>query len=347
DGAGQLDVPGAPVGVRFNAAQFGFDGRMNGGSIAFNAGFGFDIPLGEGTSWRLTAANAADAAGNFFRLNLPTGLSLDPTGLLVNGTASARINYGTQRFTESQLSLNFAGFRLGLTPFGVSDGRVDLNTQDGGRTVRIAYFDRDGFHPDNLLAALPLPARLPLPDAQLAYLQLRDSGGALLIETADEGSGRMAVRTRPGAPINFVIPALRGSNPSDPTLPVQFDFVLNTGDFTVREVRSFVANGAPILNAALFGAGSPIALQRFDLTGNGAGLALLADLNITLPTAISADPLSLRGIRINQRGFEEATINATLNMPGGTPANVTGLLRGGLGGLTGELLARADGVRPI
>lgn len=348
DGAGQLDVPGAPVGVRFNTAQFGFDGRMNGGSVSFTSGFGFDIPLGEGTQWRLVAASAADAVGNFFRLNLPSGLSLDPSGLLVNGTASARINYGTQRFNESQLSLNFAGFRIGFSPFGISDGRVDLNTQDAGRTVRIAYFDRDGFHPDNLLAALPLPTRLPLPDAQLAYLQLRDTGGTLLIETADEGSGRLAVRTRPGSPINLVIPALRGSNPTDPTLPVQFEFVLNTGDFTVREVRSFVANGAPALNAALFGSGSPINLQRFDLTGNGVGLALLADLTVTLPSAVSSDPLSIRGIRISQFGFEEANINATLNMPGGGgPANVTGLLRGGSGGLVGELLARADGVRPI
>lgn len=343
-GGGTLNVPGAPVGVTFNNAAFGFDGRMSGGSVDFSAPFGFNIPLGEGTTWGLTATNAAPIAGNFFRLNLPSGLRLTTSGLTVNGTSSAILQYGTQTFNDSQLSLNFAGFQLGFSPFGINGGRVDLNTTDGGRQVRVAYFDRDGFHPDNLLAALPLPERLPLPDLNTAFVQLRDSGGSLLVETADEGGGRLVVRTRVGQSVNLVLPALRGTNPSDPTIPAQFEFVLNSGDFSLLELRRFEANGAPALNALLFGASSPLQLQQFDLSGSGATLALRADIRVNLPTSISPTPLEINNIRISQRGFEEAAIHAQLTLPGGTlPADVTGTLRGGAGGLTGELVARADG----
>ncbi|HRK75304.1 MAG TPA: hypothetical protein PLL64_13565, partial [Rhodothermales bacterium] len=255
NGAGNLRVGTGSIGVRFNSPHFRFrDMALTSGDITLDAAIAFDIGLGGGSSgFQLVSPSTPVPTGNFFRLGLPSSLRLDATGMTISGAATAQLRFGPrpEDFYNS-LSLNFVGFTMNYAPVAVSAGRADIMLATGGTTTRLAYFDRDGFHPDNIAGILPIPARLGLPNQDVAYLQLRSgpsNSDPLLIQTQDMGSGRLRIFTRPAQPIQVVFAGFAGA----PSAGVELDMTLNTSDFSVVSVGTFNVTITEQLNQALFG----------------------------------------------------------------------------------------------
>lgn len=318
NGAASAAFGGASVGVTANQAVFDFDGNLTSGSITFDAELALDIGLGGG-EWAFNTSGAGLPSGNVLRLNLPSGVTLNTGGITLNGSASGQLVWGDVTYPESQISLQFEAFTLGLNPLRVLSGRVNI-ILDQGSPIQIGHYDVEGFHLDNLLAALPIPDRLGLPTIDVAYLQLGDGLGNLNISTEGLGDGRTRIFTT--SAVNLVLPSLNGA----PTLSATFDLTLNA-DLSIGTVTAFSVSLSGFSNSAVFGS-SPIRLTSLDLSGLGSNLHLLADLDVDLPAGISLDPLQIRDLALSADGFASASISGNIN-----------LQTGGLGTLSGQLIS--------
>jgi hypothetical protein len=114
-------------------------------------------------------------------------------------------------------------FALGLAPVAVARGRLDLKR---GAT-RLAYVDALGFHPNlAIFATAAIPAKLGLPNVNVAYLELRDAAGALRVST-EQGANGLRIFTPTGVTIPLVVPALQAGRPTAPRASVAFDVTLD------------------------------------------------------------------------------------------------------------------------
>ena len=176
-------------------------------------------------------AKYLDASLLAVHLPLPAGeLSIDRDGLRVpNGEATGLLRLAGS--TYDQLRLTFGGnvgFQLGTSRVGA--GRIDFAAKD----FPVAYLDRQGLHPAVAeLVSRVLPARIPLPSSDVAYLQLRDDAGKLLVDVEETDKG-YRVRASAAKPAKLVVPALRGTRSTDPYADVEFDLQLDTKDWSLR-----------------------------------------------------------------------------------------------------------------
>lgn len=305
---GRVNFPGGSfASVRFNDAVFGWEGMsLESGNIAFEAPFALEGQLDEGR-WKTVPISNPIPPGNVFRLDLPDRLTIDRDGLSISGTATAQLRYGAEMWPS--LSLGFNDFALAFGPVNVRRGRMDFNLIERGATTRLAYFDNTGFHPDNIVAILPLPPRLPLGSMDVAYLQLRGGNSVsdpLLIESGEVSPGRLRIRTRPGSPIKAHFPSLSGS----PNADVAFELILNTGDFSVVSVNNFTVSTSASLSNQIFGS-FPLHLERFELRKPAASpLSLTADIRLNLPASMTRTPVLIEDLTISESGFEGARLRA-------------------------------------
>ncbi len=291
DGRHALRFPdGATMGVTFDEVRVAPEGRsFTAGRVLFDTEFALDGGVAEDgrVAWRAVSTEMPFTLASGFRVGLPAQVALTPSGLEVAGEGAARVVYAGEDVTE--LSGSFEdGFVLGLDPLTVAGGYLDLLLQ--GR--RLAYVDDTGFHPDfGALAVDLVPARLPLPSLSVAYLQLRDEDGTLLLAEEELEDG-VRIYTPEGTTVPLVLPALAlersgGGAPGagapagpaasgipaegdPPTVDVTVDLVVGRG--FGPEVRSGVVTGLV----------DPVEHPELDLSASG--------LPFRVRTATFADP---------------------------------------------------------
>ncbi len=197
---------------------------LTGGAIRFEAPFAFEVSISDEGSltWRAVAREAPLSVATGLRIDLPTEVALTPEGLVSAGDAGAALRFRGRDVDSLRVAFS-DDFAVALDPFGVTDGRADLLL--AGESV--AHVDRQGFSPNFAYFARELlPAQLGLPTVDVAYLQLRDEAGNLLVESESTGSGTR-VATRPAATVPLVVPALQLDRAEAPRLDVAFEVVLN------------------------------------------------------------------------------------------------------------------------
>ena len=300
-GGGHLRLAdGASVGVTFNDLALGLpDLRVSAGSVTFTSQFALGVSVGtSGLTFGAYAVNAARPSGSSFRAVLPASVTLDKDGLRADGTASASLAFGGQEFAAVQVGFS-GGFAIGFQPVKVRAGRADFVLN--GDTV--AHVDADGFWPGNVLAVLPIPARLGLPTEDVAYLQLRDaSTNALLVETSTSSSG-VALRTRSGATVRLVVPALGETGQAAPAADVAFDVVVNPSTFQLVS-GSIRAQGVD--TAALFslrGLGVPLDVRALAYAQVGGAYALRVSARVALPASLASADLVLNDLTLTRTGL--------------------------------------------
>ncbi|MDH4043776.1 MAG: hypothetical protein OEW06_04885, partial [Gemmatimonadota bacterium] len=300
-GGGQLRLAdGASVGVAFSDLVVGFpDFALESGSATFTSQFALGVGISaEGQlTWGAYSPNAPRPSGSSFRATLPQTVTLDATGLTLNGTATASLVFSDQDFATLDVSF-VDGFAIGFTPVKVSAGRASfvLNGE------QVAYVDAGGFWPGNVFAALPVPARLGLPSQDVAYVELRDAQNNLLIETASTPAG-LQLRTRGNTPVRLAIPALAVSGGQAPSANVSFDVVVNPTTFQL--VSGSIRLTAPS-GQSLFGLrdrGLPLDVQTLAYESAGGGYALRLDARLQLPASISTADLVLQNLVVTSQGL--------------------------------------------
>lgn len=197
--------------------------ELTAGQVTFDHAFALEAGLDDvdEPTWSAVAAGSDPAVQTGARLDLPAQTVLTTNGLATSGGGAARLRFGGQDLAT--LTATFTSdFRLALHPARVSTGSVDL--QLNGSSV--GYIDATGFHPNLLAFGLAaLPARLPLPSEDVAYLELRDANGTLRVDVQNEQAG-IRIRTLNGM-VPLVVPALRLDAPTDPRVDVQLDVLLD------------------------------------------------------------------------------------------------------------------------
>lgn len=254
------------------------------------------------TLWSVGAGGAALPAAPFVRLTSPDRVTLSRDGLSVSGTASAQAALSAD-LSWPALSVQFAdGFALGLTPFAIQAGRADLFVN--GR--RVAYADRAGLFPDDVLAALPnLPDSIPVPSWGTAYLRLKDARGQFVAQTGLVGSNGLQLTTRPGAPLQLVLAGLRRSPTADaPVVNVDASVIVNRQTFVPMSgsiVASAPTTGPPLVPLADLGV--PIAIRRIALDVPPSGPRLVVSGSAALPASLSALPLQFDALEVSANGL--------------------------------------------
>ena len=309
-GTGTLAVGTGSVGVDFN--QFTLDPQSGGiasGSLTVQSAFAFEVALQGTPDWSVVDVAAAPSTSTALRVDVPAQVTLDATGLSVDGSASAALNYSGE--TYASMTADFVNFGLGLTPVSVARGRVDFTTQQG---TRVAYYDASGFHFDAAgVTVAVLPDRLPLPSEDVAYLQLKQSDGTPLV-TYTEISGGYRLNSITDAqgnpqPLQLVLAGV-----TDQGTPPQVDLTLSDLEVnsTWQQVMggSIVASADEDLSTAL---DIPVVLETLRYEQGTSGYALTVDGRMKLPDELGTPDVTFTDLGLTADGFQG------LVEAGGTP----------------------------
>ena len=302
DGSSQLLLSeGATVGVTFNNLLVGIpDFDIVSGSVDFTRSFAFRVGLGDGghLDWGAVALDASTGISDGFVLNLPPTIGINADGFRASGEASASIRLNDS--TYESLSANFSStFMLQFSPFKVAHGRVDFFIGE----TNVAHLDSTGFWPGDFFGILPIPARLPLPNESIAYIQLKDNDNNLLIHSEMTG-GNLRLYTRRRDRIQLVVPALAYGTPDTPRVNIQFDVTVNptTFDFVSGSIDVRPPPGTDTL-FSLVSRGIPLVINSLKYADIGASYGLIASASFALPKAIAKGSLTLDSLMISEHGI--------------------------------------------
>lgn len=277
------------------------DFTVTGGSARFLSGFTLDAVLEDagGIRWRTSKQERPREPGPGVRVVLPEQAELGADGLRLDGMATGELQFGQAIY--GGLAVAFSnGFALGWEPHvGVRTGRADLMLEN----ARIAHIDSAGFWPGDIFAVAPLPAQLPLPVLETAYLQLRDAGGTALVETETSAEG-VRLRTRPGEFVQLVVPALAsaeaGAGP--PALNIALDVVVNPANQRIVsgtiEARSAV-DAAPLFALPAL----PLSVTRLTFAPGADGYGFTLDAQMLIPGAAEGARILFENLMLDENGL--------------------------------------------
>jgi len=305
DGRAKLAIGQDSIGATFdNVTLNPQTAAVTAGRILFDAPFALQLGVaGDGSlTWSALAAGAALTTTSGVRLDLPTQLALDSAGLTASGTATGHLVLDGRDLDS--LSVTFSSdFGLAVAPPSVASGSASI----AWHGAVVATLDRQGFHPNlGALASQVVPDKLGLPSASVAYLQLKDASGNLLVAT-QQTSGGVRVYTPPGVTVPLVAPALQLGRSAAPQLNVSLDVTVDP-----------LGGG---ITAGTIGARVPAGTAGFDLSA--AGLPFAVDSIAFAASANAAATLSLLGemALFGQRLAGSAPValqlDATGNLTGG------------------------------
>ncbi len=266
--------------------------RITGGVVRFDVPFGLEAGLDSvgHLAWRAVPRGASPSIKTGLHVDLPTDISLGPGGFHASGDGGAHLLYESRDLDS--LSASFTSdFGVSLNPFQVSKGTLSLAM--GGTTV--ASIDANGFHPNFAYFGVALlPDKLPLPSTDVAYLQLRDSTGNLLVDVQTLDAG-VRISTRTGTPVPLVFPALALGRPQAPRMDVAFDLTLNA--MGTKPVAGSIQARVPATAASSFDLshfGIPFAVDSIAYEPGSAGdWHFLLDGQLSLFDQQIADPGSV------------------------------------------------------
>jgi len=240
---------GAKISTTFDSLNIDLQSRhVTKGRVIFDSNFGLQAGIKTSKNKHKLAFKAVKK-GKKLNLNpglymsLPGHLIIDSNGLHTSGSANASVSFKGTTY-DSLASVDFTkDFALQLFPFKVGSGRADFKFK--GSTC--AFADPSGFHPSTgffgAVAKQILPAKLPLPKKDIAYLKLRKNGqkdGKLLVQATKNKNGDFAISTKTGQPLSLYAPGLDPGNSKNP--PVLSNVTLNnvvvSGDPTNLAVKS-------------------------------------------------------------------------------------------------------------
>lgn len=301
-GTGSLrTADGAAVSADFTNFTIGFgDAGITAGYARILSQVALTATIGPTElQWRAVSSQAPRPQGSALRVTLPDTAIVDSRGLALGGGATAQLQFQDSVFAS--LAATFRdGFAIGFAPgVRVRDGRADF-TANGSV---VAYVDRNGFFPGDVFGVAPVPARLALPTEDVAYIELRDASGQPLVETANE-SGGIRLSTRPGQKLRLVMPALKGTSATPPSVMVDFSVVVNqtTYQLTSGFVRATAPDSATSL-LDLASIGVPARVRRIGFQSVNGAYAFTLDARLQLPGALDSLAVYLRDVTVTAAGL--------------------------------------------
>ena len=296
DGNGNLLLgEGFSVGVNFNSLVLDLSSfTVKSGSADFTGSFAFKIDLSGGEVWSAVRSGTTLQRDGVL-LNLPSGVSLVDSGLSVRDTSIVSIKWsGTDYSVVARFSDDFL---LAWEPdFGVARGKVDFIFNGN----RVAWLDSSGFHPD-FGGIIPIPARLPIPDTSIAYVELKRND-TLLVHYTYIGD-TLRIYTEQNKPVRVYVPALEFNN-FVPNMGVEFDVKVNptSFEFLDGEIHARPPEGMDTL-FTLSGLGIPLDITGFDYINDNGEYGAMLSGEFSLPPALDSLEIKFDSLRITNQGL--------------------------------------------
>ncbi|MFN0100218.1 MAG: hypothetical protein ACKVS7_16255 [Gemmatimonadaceae bacterium] len=247
---GRLALESSPLSSAIGVAGSAIGGAVTGGGQGALDAAGQAV-----TSTNVFGFTLADALGSFdptgvtgnIRFTLPGALTMDASGMRINGTAGANVAFGNSQFDGASVAF-LDGFAMRPAAARVTAGRAQIRVRD----YPIAHLDATGWHVSlGELVQTILPDTLFLRDKWSAYIVLRDANRQLLAEVTETDDGPR-LRTRPGTALRIVVPALQGTRATAPSAEIALDLTVERG--TWRPVAGEVRASASSFNLGVGGA---------------------------------------------------------------------------------------------
>ncbi|NBB77819.1 MAG: hypothetical protein GVY02_10610, partial [Bacteroidetes bacterium] len=301
-GGGSLSVGDGSVSTTFNDLAINLrSGNISAGSVEILNEFAVDISFNP-TEWAIVdPASTIDYSAGV-RFTMPSNLEIDQNGLQVDGESSASLRFGDE--SHDGLLLDFQQMAIGMQPVQVVSGQADLILEDGEEQTRLAWYDSQGFHADNIAGAVAMPDTLGLPNKDIAYIVLRDDQGQNLIQSESVDGG---LELYTSDPVPLVLTSLSDGQGNSPQIDVSFSNVVINDAYEVisGSITADVSNTP--LNMEDYG-DFPISLTALHFEKlNDQPHKLYADAKLTLPEAFSELEVLVEKIKMGVDGFTEST----------------------------------------
>ncbi len=295
-GGGTLNLgEGAAVGVTFQNLGLSFpDMRPISGGASFQSSFALRITTENGSLRWAAVDTAAQLDSDFgVLLKLPQ-VGIQDGKLVASGEGTVKIRYNGQDLTNVRAVFS-EGFALAFDPVSVDSGKVDFYIDQS----HVAVLDKDGFLPlEGLLELIDIPAKVPLPDTTVAYLDIKDEQGNLRV-TAEKVQGGLHLA---GNAVPLVAPALAYGG-SIPQWNVSFDVVINPSDWSLVSGNLSVSAPAGQALLDLNSAGLPLKVTQLDYGEKDGASALLVTAQLALPEALGGADLRLDSVTVTSGGL--------------------------------------------
>lgn len=301
-GGGSLSVGDGSVSTTFNDLAINLrSGNISTGSVEILNEFALDISFNP-TQWAVVDPASTIDYSSGVRLTMPSNLLIDQSGLQVDGESSASLRFGDE--SHDGLLLDFQQLAIGMQPVQVVSGQADLILQDDEGQTRLAWYDSQGFHADNIAGAVAMPDTLGLPNKDVAYIILRDQQGQNLIQS-ESVEGGLELYT--SDPVPLVLSSLNDGQGNSPQINVSFsDVVINDAYEVISGSITADVSDTP-LNMEDYG-DFPISLMALHFEKlNDQPHKLYADAKLTLPEAFNELEVLVEKITMGVDGFTETT----------------------------------------
>ncbi len=300
------------IGVSLNNFLYSFnENRFISGSAQIDGGFGLEIELAGHLHVNLVNITSPFTLSNALRLNSEAGVTLDHEGLKLTGSSTAALRFADQDYEELTIEyVQDANGPFTLRPnaqslpiIQVTNGRADLILGSS----RIAWYDSDGIHFDDVMAAIPIPDRIGLPTEDIAYLQLRNEQGELVVET-ENITGGYTLRTKQGETVDLVLAGF--DNQAPPRIALEFELSVNDA-FMITSGEIAVELGSNPLNMQPF-TGLPIGLKSiyYGMDSVSNTFRLQANAGLKLPGDLEPIELIIEELLFDSQGFKQIAFTA-------------------------------------
>lgn len=305
-----LRVGEETIPIRFEDFLYEFEReKFVGGRTLINSAFAIEIELADALEARLVNPQSPFTATNAMRLSAQANMVLDAEGLKLTGTSTAAFRLGDNDYPSLTViyqpdedgPFTLAPAPGAMPPVRVVRGRADLMLENS----RVAYFDKDGFHLDNILALLPIPERIGLPTENIAYLDTRVGDTDIPVEAQRTDNGYI-VRTKPGRSVNLFFTGLDRNNPprAAVTFEVQVDDAFRiTGGEIEADITDNPIDLMPFTNL-------PIDLVKVRYKSADDIYRLEADARLKLPGELGTADVLVEELTFDENGFRQLTFSA-------------------------------------
>ncbi len=306
-GDGELKLGEGTVGVSFNELTLSLrTGAVVGGNVQIQNAFSLDaglMPL----SWAIGDPGEEFELENGLRMVLPENITISRDGITISGESTAALNIGGEEYAA--LTLDFVDAEIGIEPsVRFLSGRADfLLTGPGQDPVRLAWYDADGFHADNLTGFIPVPDTLALPNKEIAYIPLKDDDGNFLIQIENVEGGVSITTTEP---LTLVLAALGTDELDPPSVSVSFsDVIINSAYQVISGSIEVNLEDSPLALGPEFDFPLSFTSIRYDKEEES-DYKLTASARFNLPESLADLNIDIDRIVFGPGGFEEAVITA-------------------------------------
>jgi len=277
--------------------------ELSDGSVEFSNAFALDVGFGPRT-WSVNDPGSTPEFENGVRMTIPDNVELSYDGLLVNGEASSDLYFGDEIYNS--ITVDFIDTRFLFSPNPeISEGRADFlyEETEGEEPVRLAWFDSDGFHPDNIAGAVTLPDTLGLPDEDIAYIVLKDDDGQNLVQSENVEDG-LSISTT--APVDLVIRSF-SDEAETYTIPVEFDdLVINAAlEVSSGSIIADLTDSPLNLEDDL---PIPVGIMQLEYRNESGSHQMFADVKIDLPGELSEIAMTVQDLLLTPDGFDDITV---------------------------------------